>query len=82
MRLRSITLVSADPFALPPAEIVERMLALSYAPIIEQPKIESWPTIGCVSEVDREDWSFLAGVSRDPQEISAQEMRAEAYDLI
>ena len=72
----------ADPFALPPAEIVEQVIALGCIPIVELPKQEMWPTIGRVSEVRREEQDFLVAIGRDAQEISVQEMWTDAYDSV
>ena len=68
-----------DPFSLSPAEIVERILAAGYVPVINQPKEEPWQCIGFVSQVDRDEQTFLVAVSRDAQEIVLQEIRADPY---
>ena len=73
------TLASADPFALPPAKVVERALALGNVLDVTKPVREMWPTIGRVFEVRREKQDFLVAISRDAEEISVQEMRADAY---
>ena len=70
---------SLDPFAVSPAELVERVIALGCMPLAELRKPEMWPTIGTVTEVKRAEQTFFVAVSRDAQEISVQEMRAEAY---
>ena len=72
-------LASADPFALPPAEIVERVLALGHGPDVTKHANEMWSTIGRVFEVRREGQDFLVAVSRDAEEISVQEIRTDAY---
>ena len=71
-----------DPFGLAPAEIVERILAAGFKPVVDQPKEEPWRYIGTVSQVDRDEQTFLVAVSRDAQEIGLQEMRADAYDQV
>ncbi len=76
------TLASADPFALPPAEVVERVLALGNVPDVTVPRLTMWPTIGRVFEVRREEQDFLVAISRDAQEIGLQEMRVDAYDPV
>ena len=73
------TFGSADPFALPPAEIIERVIALGCTPFVNLRKSEMWPTIGRVFEVRRDGQDFLVAISRDAEEISVQEMRAKAY---
>ncbi len=71
-----------DPFGLAPAVIVERILASGYTPVVDRPKEEPWRYIGIVSQVDREDQTFLVAVSRDAEEIGLQEMRVDRYDTI
>jgi len=73
------TLGIEDPFALEPAEIVERVLAAGYTPNIDRPDAESWPTSGRVTVVRRENQTFLVSVCRDAEEISIQEMRVDRY---
>ncbi len=73
------TLATADPFALSPAEIVERILALGFEPDVTKHSDEMWPTIGRVFEVRREEQDLLVAVSRDAQEVSVQEARVDAY---
>ena len=73
------TLASSDPFVLPPAEIVERVMALGNVPDVRAPRLTMWPTIGRVFEVSREEQDFLVAISRDAEEISVQEMRADQY---
>ena len=73
-------LASMDPLGLPPAEIVERILAFGNVPDIDRPSSKMWPTKGQVYEVSREEQDFLVAVSREAQDISVQEMRADAYD--
>ncbi len=74
------TLGVEDPFALEPAEIVERVLAAGYTPDIDRPNAESWPSSGIVTVVRREDQTFLVSVSRHAEEISMQEMRVKRYE--
>ena len=68
-----------DPFAPPPAEIVERVLALGCTPVISRAQREPLPTWGAVSEVPRDDQTFLVAVSRDAETVSVQEVRVDAY---
>ena len=75
-------LASADPFGLPPAEIVERVLALGNVPDLEHAQSQMCPTVERVYEVRREEQDFLVAIGRDAQEISVQEMRAYAYDAV
>ncbi len=75
-------LASADPFGLPPAEIVERVLALGNVPDIEHGQSQMCPTVGRVYEIRREELDFLVAIGRDAQEISVQEMRTDAYNLV
>ena len=70
---------SADPFALSPAAIVEQVIVLGCIPL---PKQAMWPTVGQVFEVRREEQDFLVSISRDAEEISVQEFRADAYDTL
>ena len=76
------TLASSDPFGLPPAEIVERVLALGCVPDVAVPRLTMWPTIGRVFEVRREKQDFLVAIGRDAEEISVQDMRADRYDPV
>ncbi len=71
-----------DPFGLAPAEIVERILASGYTPVLDQPKEEPWRYVGTVSQVERDEQTFLVAVSRDAEAIGLQEMRADAYDPV
>ena len=64
-----------DPFGIPPAEIVERVLTNGYTPVVDQPKTEMWRTVGTVTEVERDGQTFIVCVSRDAQEIGLQEAR-------
>jgi hypothetical protein len=75
------TLGVEDPFALEPAEIVERVLAAGYTPNLDRPNAESWPQIGIITEVPRDGQTFLVAVGRDAEEISMQEMRADPYEV-
>ena len=56
----------------------ERVLALSYAPISELPKMRELADHRPGVEADREGQSFLVAVSHD---ISVREMRADACDF-
>ncbi len=69
-----------DPFGLAPAEIVERVLAAGY-PVVDQPKEEPWRYVETVSQVDRDEHTFLVAVSRDAQEIGLQEMAGRRLRL-
>ena len=71
-----------DPFSLEPGDIVERIVAAGYAPWIEAPQPGLLPTVGTVTEVEREGLTYLVSVSRDAEEIDVQEQRAEAYDPV
>ncbi len=73
------TLASTDPFGLSPTEIVERVLALGYGPDVTKHAEEIWPTVGRVFEVRRDGRDFLVAISRDAEEISLQEVRADGY---
>ncbi len=70
-----------DPFGMAPAEVVERILAAGYTPVVDQPKEEPWRYIGTVSQVERDEQAFLVR-SRDAEEIGLQEMRADRYDPV
>ena len=72
-------LASADPFALSPAEIVDRVLGSGHGPDVTKHVDEMWPTVGRVFEVRRDEQDFLVAISRDAEEISVQEIRADAY---
>lgn len=76
------TLASSDPFALPPAEVLERVLALGNIPDITHAQSQMCSTVGRVFEVRREDRDFLVAIGRDAEEISVQEIRADAYDSV
>ena len=73
-----------DPFGLAPGVIVHRIVAAGYTPAVERPKSEPLPTIGTVTEVEREGLIYLVAVSRDAEEISVQERRPrpDAYDPV
>ena len=73
------TLDAADPFGVSPADIVERVLALGYVPDVAAHRYEMFPTIGPVYQVRRKGQDFLVAIGRDAEEISVQEMRADAY---
>ncbi len=71
-----------DPFGLAPADIVDRTVAAGYTPWVEAPQPELLPTLGTVTEVEREGVTFIVSVSRETAEIDVQERRAEAYDAM
>ncbi len=71
---------ASDPFALSPAEIIERILMAGYPPNVEWPSSKPWPQVGTVTEVRRDGQSFRVGVSRDAERISLQEVRYSGYD--
>ncbi len=75
-------LCARDPFDLSPSDIVDRIVAAGYTPWIEAPQPDLLPTLGTVTEVEREGLSYLVSVSRDAEEIGVQEVRAEAYDRV
>ena len=68
-----------DPFAVRPAEIVERMLAAGYAPRIDRMQREPFQQFGTTAEVLRDNQTFLVAVSRDAESVSVQEVRADAH---
>ena len=69
-----------DPFAMDPAEIVERVLAAGYTSEVARPKADPWRALGRVTTVHREGQVFIVAVSRDAHEISVQEERVDPYD--
>ncbi len=69
-----------DPFALSPAEIIERILMAGYTPAVGWPSSEPWPQTGTVTEVRRDGSSFLVAVSRDEEMTGLQEARYSGYD--
>ena len=71
-----------DPFGLAPADIVDRIVAAGYTPWVEAPQPEMLPTLGTVTEVEREGVTYIVSVSREAAEIDVQEWRAEAYDRV
>ncbi len=71
---------ASDPFALSPAEIIERILMAGYTPNVGCFSSEPWPQAGAVTEVRRDGQSFRVGVSRDAERISLQEVRYSGYD--
>ncbi len=71
-----------DPFAIPPAELVERILAQGYTPVLDRPNTEPWRTTGKVTSVERDGQTFIVCVSRDAEEISLQERREDRYDAV
>ncbi len=71
-----------DSFGLAPADIVERILAAGYTPIVDQPKTEPWAFLGTVTTVARNGQAFMVAVSRDAEAIGLQEIRADAYDQV
>ncbi len=68
-----------DPFGLPPAEIVERVLALGNLPDVSKPRSGMWPTVGQVYEVRQGEKDYLVAIGRDAEEISVQEVRSDWY---
>ena len=76
------TLASADPFMLSADEIVERVLMLGNVPDTTRLHSTMLPVIGRVFEVRREEQEFLVAISRDAEEISVQEIRADPYMAI
>ncbi len=71
-----------DPFGLAPGDIVDRIVAAGYVPAADRPRSEPFRTLGSVTEVEREGLVYLVAVSRDAEEISVQERRADAYDPV
>ena len=71
-----------DPFGLAPADIVDRLGAAGYTPWIEAPQPELLPTLGTVTEAEREGVAYVVSMSREPAEIEVQERRPEAYDPV
>ncbi len=71
-----------DPFGLEPGEIVERIVAAGYTPWIEAPQTDLLPTVGTLTEVEREGLSYFVSVSRKAQVIDVQERRDEAYEAV
>ena len=68
-----------DPFGISPREIVERILAAGYKPLVAMPRAEPYGSSERVIEVQRRDQTFLVGISRDAEEIFVQEVRSDAY---
>ena len=66
------TLASVDPFALSPAEVLERVLALGFGPDVTKHPGEMWPTIGRVFEVRRDEQDFLVAIGRDAEESACR----------
>ena len=75
------TLELADPFGEQPATIVECVLALGHAADPTKPRRDLWPTVGQVSKVRHNGQDFLVAVDWKSQEISVQEIRADAYPV-
>ena len=48
-----------DPFALSPAEIIERILMAGYTPAVGWPSSEPWPQVGTVTDVRRDGLTFM-----------------------
>ena len=72
-------LACPDPFGISPREIVERILAAGYKPHVGSPKAEPHYRTERVIAVQHRDQTFLVGINRDAEEISVQEVRADAY---
>ena len=73
---------SDDPFGLEPLEIIDRVFALGSVPDAFKPRDTLWPTIGSVSEVVSDEGTYLVAIGRDAEEISVQEVEADAYDPV
>lgn len=71
-----------DPFALEPAEIVERVLALGFRRDTSSPRSEPNRAAGMATEVKRDGLTYRVTVSRDTGQIAVSEMRADAYDVL
>ena len=63
-----------------PGAIVHRIVAAGYTPAVERPQAEPFRALGTVTEIEREGLIYLVSVSRDAEEIGAQERRDEAYE--
>ncbi len=74
------TLGVEDPFKLAPYEIVERVLKAGSTPVLDSRKTELWRANGQVYEVRLTDRDFLVAMSREAQQISVQETRADAFE--
>ena len=69
-----------DPFALTPAQIVERILLAGYSPALELPRLEPWQQVGTVTEVRRDGLTFMVAVSREEEMIGMQEVHEIGYE--
>jgi hypothetical protein len=69
-----------DPFALAPAEIVERILMAGYTPAVDLARPDPWSQAGTVTEVHRDGLVFLVAVSREEEMIGLQEARPDPHE--
>lgn len=71
---------ASDPFSLPGAEIVERMLAAGYTPDLESARRVPFPMSGLVDKIERDGQTFLVSIDSEAETIAVQEQRADAYE--
>lgn len=69
-----------DPFALTPAQIVERILMAGYSPALDLRRLEPWYQVGTVTEVHVDGKRFLVAVSREEEMIGLQEVHDIGYE--
>ncbi len=68
-----------DPFGLSPAEIVDRLIAAGFVPILESELRHPLRTSGRIANVDRGEQRFIVAVDPAAETISVQDVRADAY---
>ncbi len=68
-------ILGPNPFILSPSEIIQRVLAAGYKPVMGQPRLYPWPQVGETHKVENGGQTFFVTISQDEVEISVQEVR-------
>lgn len=70
----------ADPFALSPSEIVDRVLRAGFTPAVEHPLTQPWRQLGTSTEIIRDGMTFIVSVWSGGAMIGVQEVRLNRYE--
>ena len=79
LELLRLELDDPNPFTLPAAKIVERVLAAGFKPDLEHQEREPYHTADALSVIEREGQTFLVSVDIEGETIAVQEQRMKAY---
>ena len=75
------TLGEPDPFDLPPAEILDRVVGMGFGPDLAQESRRPFAIgAGWSRTVDRADQRFIISVDAAAETIAVQEIRRDRYD--